>query len=250
MQFDANYTWSHTLGVEPNNNWTGSTSQFTMRNLRLNYGPSLFDIRQVLHVSGTYDLPLGNGKRFLNTANPIVDRIVGGWTVGTIITYQTGTPFALYGGYNTYNDFADGGLLYNGLTNSQLQSSVGVYHLNAPFANGINPQYLQGGGANPQYITPNNVAGTFGIHPWLYGPHFSNTDIALTKTTPIRENVRFVFQAEFLNAFNHPNWGLLNNVYPYNQNNAQSSAFLTANVVNTTPEGFGREVQLRASIDF
>ncbi len=246
MQFDANYTWSHTLGVEPNNNWTGSTSQFTMRNLRLNYGPSLFDIRQVLHVSGTYDLPLGNGKRFLNTANPIVDRVVGGWTIGTIVTYQTGTPFALYGGYNTFNDFADGGLVYNGLTNTQLQNSVGVYHLNAPYANGINPQYLQGGGANPQYITPNSAAGTFGLHPWLYGPHFSNTDIAITKSTPIHENLRFVFQAEFLNAFNHPNWAIYN-YYPYD--NILSSGFGQARVINNSTIG-ARQIQLRASIDF
>ena len=242
MQFDANYTWSHTLGVEPNNNWTGSTSQFTMRNIRLNYGPSLFDIRQVFHLSGTYDLPLGNGKRFLNTGNPIVNRIVGGWNVGTIVTYQTGVPFALYGGYHTFNSSADGGLVYHGLTNNQLQSSVGVYHLNAPYAYGINPQYLQGGGANPQYITPNTVAGTFGDHTWLYGPHFSNTDIAITKTTPIRENLRFVFQAEFLNAFNHPNWGIYN-YYPYD--NIRSSGFGQANVVNGA-----RQIQLRASIDF
>ena len=76
----------------------------------------------------------------------------------------------------------------------------------------------------------------------MYGPHFSNTDIALTKSTPIRENLRFVFQAEFLNAFNHPNWGIYN-YYPYD--NIQSSGFGQANVVNGA-----RQVQLRASIDF
>jgi hypothetical protein len=250
MMFDANYTWSHTLGVEPNNQWTGATSQFTMRNIMLNYGPSLFDIRQVLHVSGTYDLPFGKGQRFLNTSNPFLDRVVGGWTVGTIVTYQTGTPFQLMGGYNTFNDYADGGLVYHGLTNNQLQSAIGVYAAPGAYAYGINPKYLLNGTANPQYLTPNETPGTFGYHTWLYGPHFSNTDIAITKSTPIRENVNFILQAEFLNAFNHPNWGLVNNLYPYNQNNLLSSSFMTANVVNTTPEGFGREIQLRASITF
>ncbi len=242
MEFDANYTWSHTLGIEPNNQWEGNTNQYTLRNSRLNYGPSLFDIRQVLHVSGTYDLPLGHGQRFLNTSNPVLNRIVAGWTVGTIITYQTGTPYSLGGGYNTFNASADGGLLYHGLTNNQLQSAVGVYHTNAPYAYGLNPQYLQNGRANPQYLTPNNVPGTFGYHTWLYGPHFSNTDIALTKDTPLGENLRFVFQAEFLNAFNHPNWQASNG-------NIQSAAFSQANVLNTSTIG-ARQIQLRASIVF
>ncbi len=248
MEFDANYTWSHTLGVEPNNNWTGGTPQFTLRNLRLSYGPSLYDIRQVLHVSGTYDLPFGHGERFLNSNNPVVNRIVGGWTLGTIISYQTGAPFALNGGYNTFTSGSDGGVLYHGITNGQLQGAAGLYPVVlgsgkiAPYKYGINPQYLQRGSANPQYVSPNNVPGTFGYHSWLYGPHFSNTDIAVTKSTPIRENLRFVFQAEFLNAFNHPNCLVTNG-------SIQSTAFAQANVINTSSIG-ARQIQLRASIDF
>ena len=33
----------------------------------------------------TYDLPFGKGKKFI-TANAILDRIVGGWTLGGIET--------------------------------------------------------------------------------------------------------------------------------------------------------------------
>jgi hypothetical protein len=243
MQFDANYQWAHGMGVEPNNNWTGNTALFTLRNERLNYGPSLFDIRQTLHVGGTYDLPFGNGKRFLNTGNPVLNRVVGGWTIGTIVTYQTGTPFGLSGGYQTFNDQADGGLIYSGVTNNQLQNSIGVYHLNGPYANGINPQYLLNGRANSQYLTPNSDPGTFGYHTWLYGQHFSNTDIAITKTTPIiGERYRFIFQGEFLNAFNHPNWHITNG-------NIRSSSFLQGHVINSGTVG-ARQIQLRASIEF
>src|SRR5205823_5216237 len=45
LQFDANYTWSHTLGVSTQNNWQGQVTTLTMRDMRLSYGPSLFDIR-------------------------------------------------------------------------------------------------------------------------------------------------------------------------------------------------------------
>jgi hypothetical protein len=251
MQFDVNYSWSHTLGAQPDNQWTGNTSQFTLRNQRLSYGPTLFDIRHVIHIMGVYDLPFGTGKHFLN-GNKYLDKVVGGWSVGTILTYQSGAPVLIGGGYRTFNSTADGGVLFNGLTAGQLQNSVGVYHVpGASYADGINPTYLvgaTGGGANSQYLTPNSVAGTFGMHSWIYGPHFFNDDIAITKTIPIHENIRFTFQGEFLNAFNHPNWAISNG-------NIRSSGFGLANVINTVsagnPNGVGaRQIELRANIEF
>ncbi len=252
MMFDANYTWSHALGIEPNGQWQGYPNLTTLRNSRLSYGPNPYDIRQVLHVSGTYDLPFGRGRAFLSNANGFLNRVVGGWNVGTIITYQTGSPSLLVGGYNTFN-INDGGVLLNGVSTSQLQSAVGVYTVpgGAPYKYGINPQYLTSSGfANPQYFAPNSTPGTFGQHPWIYGPHFFNTDIALTKSTPIRENINFVFQAEFLNAFNHPNWGIQNYAaYYYINDNVQGPGFLQDNVINEN-SGFGREIELRANIQF
>src|SRR5207249_2066747 len=67
LQFDANYTWSHTLGISTQNNWQGAVTAFTLRDMRLSYGPTLFDIRHSIHISGTYDLPFGKGKQFLSS---------------------------------------------------------------------------------------------------------------------------------------------------------------------------------------
>src|SRR5262249_2283229 len=121
LQFDANYTWSHTLGTGTQNNWQGQTNTFTLRDMHLGYGPALFDLQHVVHISGTYDLPFGKGKQFAN-GNAILDKVVGGWTVGTIFTFQTGAPFYLFGGSNTFNDYGDGGIVLNGVTASQLQA--------------------------------------------------------------------------------------------------------------------------------
>ena len=101
LQFDANYTWSHTLGVATQNNWQGQGAVFSLRDMRLSYGPTLYDLRHVVHINGTYDLPFGKGKRFANSSNAL-DRVVGGWTVGTIFTFQTGAPFLLLGGTSTF----------------------------------------------------------------------------------------------------------------------------------------------------
>jgi len=243
MQFDMNYTWSHSLGQQPDNQWLGQTNQFTMRNLRLSYGPTLFDVRHVVHVSGSYDLPFGNGRQFLNHSGA-VDKIAGGWNVGTIVTYQTGSPFLVFGGFNTFNDYGDGGIVLSGVTVSQLQSAVGVFHVPGhTFADGINPKYLlsTSGGGNPAFITPNSTPGTFAPHPWLYGPHFFNTDLAVTKSIPIHENVRFIFQSEFLNAFNHPNW----TIHDFSPSNNIQQNFGQARVISSP-----RAIEFRANLEF
>ena len=54
-------------------------------------------MRHVLQAFGTYDLPFGK-DRHLSIANPVLDAIFGGWTLGGILTAQSGTPFRLSSG--------------------------------------------------------------------------------------------------------------------------------------------------------
>ncbi|HEV3480687.1 MAG TPA: TonB-dependent receptor [Candidatus Acidoferrales bacterium] len=257
MQFDVNYTWSHTLGLQPDNQWLGNVPEFTVRNLRLGYGPTLFDLRQVIHASGTYDLPFGSGKALLNHTG-VANQIVGGWTIGTIFTYETGFPFQVTGGYNTFNDYGDSGVLLSGMTISQLQSASGVYTPNVcgssgtqtcPFKWDFNPSVLRASNkiAPPancnSYLTgacQNTTPGTLTGDPWLYGPHLWNEDLSVTKLFPITERVHFVFQGEFLNAFNHPNWADPNS-------NIASSRFGRAGLSNMNGP---RQIEFRARLDF
>ena len=161
LQFDANYTWSHTLGISTPNNWQGQSNIFTLRDMRLGYGPSLFDIRHAVNINGSYDLPFGRGKQFANHGGAL-DRIVGGWTIGSIFVFQTGVPFLLQGGNSTFNanpindGFGDGGIVLNGVSPSQLQSAVGVYRVpGQPFVDFINPKYLASPSAAEQ--TPHTL---------------------------------------------------------------------------------------------
>jgi hypothetical protein len=243
LQFDANYTWSHTLGLASPNSWTASFSQYTLRDMALSYGPTLFDLRHVVHANGTFDLPFGKGRQWLNQ-NPVVNSIVGGWTIGGIFTFQTGAPESINGGFQTYNDYADGGVDLTGVTRSQLQSSVGVYHVGSAqggYADIINPQYMvspEGGGANSSYITPHTTAGSIGQIFYLYGQHQFFTDLSISKRFAYKERIRAVFQGELLNAFNHPTFGGFNN-------NIQSTSFGTGGVSNGP-----RQIELRLNIEF
>ena len=255
MQFDANYTWSHTLGVQPGNTWTGAFRLFTMRNLRQSYGPTLFDIRHVFHANGTYDLPFGKGKAMANRGG-VVDRVVGGWSIGTILTYQTGLPSQLIGGFRTTNgpastpfgdgpggfDLGDGGVVLTGVTVSQLQNAVGVTA--APgktYAYGLDPAKYK------PLLSSNTVAGTSSGNPFIHSPHEFFQDMAITKTVRIRENLRFSLQTEFENVWNHPVWGAVNG-------NIRSSNFGRVNVIRTFQNGLlaqgERQIGFRANIEF
>jgi hypothetical protein len=256
MQLDVNYTWSHTLGVQPGNSWTGGFNMFTMRDLRLNYGPTLYDFRHVMHANGTYELPFGKGKRFANQGG-VVDKIIGGWTIGTIATWQSGAPYMLVTNYNSYNGpqylpisgrYGDAGVVLTGTTQSDLQNSVGVYNTGLPFANVIGTQYLTSetnGLANSSYIAPNTTAGADGYHPWLTGPRRFFQDLSITKTIPITERIRFNFQSEFLNVWNHPVWGTLSS------NNIQSTSFGHMTVMRNFNAALGeRQIEFRANLEF
>jgi len=264
LQYDTNYTFSHSLGVSGSNSWTGSYNAFTLRNLRQSYGPTMFDIRNVLHANGTYDLPVGKGRPYLSN-NRVLDAVVGGFTVGTIVTWQSGAPAMMAGGYDTFNDIGDGGVQLHGVTTSQLQSAIGVHEVpGQPYANLIDPKYLvstSGGGANPSYITPNITPGTFGLHPYIHGPRQFFQDMELTKRFPIHEALNFNLQASFINLWNHPVFG---NADGYGSNIAgfpsnfdsgiQDYSFgegspTNENAVSTIP-GFGRIIEMRGTFTF
>jgi hypothetical protein len=251
LQFDANYTYSKSLGISTPQSWTGSLNVFTLRNLRQSYGPSQFDLTHVTHIHGTYDLPFGHGKSFLSN-NAIADKVAGGWTVGTILTFQTGYPFALTGGNQTFNDYGDGGVNLSGVTSEQLQKAIGVHRIpGQTFVTLIDPKYLAsatGGGANATYISPNTTPGTIGRVVYLHGPHGFYDDVSVTKTVPIRREMNFRIQAEFLNAFNHPVFG--------NSSSQTSAAGSINSSVQSNSFGLGgisnssRLIELRANVDF
>ena len=207
VEFNVNYSWSHSLGIAAQN---GIQSQnpllfYTNRNYRLNYGPSLFDIRHVVHASGTYDLPFGKGRAFFNN-NGFLDRVVGGWTLGTIIVLQTGAPFQINGGFDTLNQ-NDSGIYVDGSTMGALQKSVGVHKTGNPWVELFGPQFIAPSGAAAPALAPANVAGVLGYRPYIYQPSWYNVDLSINKAIPITERVRFSVQAEMLNAFNHPTFG-------------------------------------------
>lgn len=233
---NANYTLSKTMGVATAGDWTGSYTQFTVRDLTSSYMPAGSDRRHVIHVNATYDLPFGKGRQWLAT-NGVLDKIVGGWTVSTIVTYQSGTPFRISGNNNTFNNKRDGGLILTGITQQDIQDRVGLYFNAAGQPYFLPPDWINQIKADGT-ITANNVPGTWGQIFYLHGPHQTYTDIGITKAVPITQRVRFKFQVEMLNAFNHPTFG-------QSTTGLASTGFGRGSQLATS-----RRVELRGNIEF
>src|SRR4029453_1951500 len=104
------------------------------------------------------------------------------------------------GGFLTVNQ-NDAGVVFNGITPAQVQSAVGVFRSANPWVETVNPNtvtIISSGAVSPTLLTPASTAGVWGYRPFIYGPHWYNADLSLNKTIPIRESVRFPFQAQFL----------------------------------------------------
>jgi hypothetical protein len=249
MQFNANYTYSKSLGTGVqgstapgyyNGRSNSAPGFYTLRNRHLNYFPSSFDVRQVFHGSGTYDLPFGKGQPFFS-GNYLANTVIGGWTVGAIVTYRTGDPFLFTGSTYTVNG-NDSGITLKGVTRSQLQSQIKV----RPGVTGkgrvtlFDPKYIASDGrANTAYIGPNFNAGEFGSLMWLHGPKWINTDMSLSKVIPIRGEVNFTLQGEFLNVFNHVAWTGMDT-------GVQDTTFGTTNSTANSP----RNIEFRGNFRF
>ncbi len=151
------------------------------------------------------------------------------------------------GGYATYNATADGGVVLNGVTPSQLQKAVGVHRVpGQTSANLIDPKYLSsptGGTANYAYIAPNTTPGTIANILFLHLPTAFTQNLALTKVVPIREGLSFNLQGEFINVWNHPVFG--NTYNSLTSSSVQSTSFLRAPVTNAP-----RAIELRANFIF
>jgi hypothetical protein len=140
----------------------------------------------------------------------VLDRIVGGWTIGGIERISTGTPSQLTGGRQTFNQFADGGVVFgNGLTpeslRERLDTIVSDYSPACQcFRTNVADIVQTNGSPNPAYYGPGQTAGLIGPTVFIYGQNQFQLDMSLTKEAAVTERLRFKFQSVVFNFLNHP----------------------------------------------
>jgi hypothetical protein len=214
LNFLATYTYSKTMS-DAGDLLNGGSNNVGYRapdipgyGIHQDYGLANFDIRNVFHLSGGYELPFGKGKRFLSGASGLTNQLVGGWSVQWIATLQDGQPINLACASNTTQGTNCGVLRVNGQplklglhtdANGKLNWFGNPSAFSQPCVLGSNPPAPTGCVS----LTGTDALGGLTQVP---GPGFHRLDFSIFKDFPFKDRFRLQFRSEVFNIFNHPNF--------------------------------------------
>lgn len=192
--FLSSYTFSENLDDitgQTNNYAGGSNVIVNAYDLAAEYGLSTIDTPHRFNVSGSYELPFGNGKMFLSDGFWL-NKLVGGWQINAIGMYQSGFPLTFTQSSNNSGSFSAGQRpnLIPGIaveTEGSVSDRVDNYLNPAAFA------------AAPAF-TFGNAGRTINAR----SPGQNGWDIGLFKDTSLTERFRTQMRLEAINAFNTP----------------------------------------------
>jgi outer membrane receptor protein involved in Fe transport len=139
--------------------------------------------RHRVSAAGTWELPIGRGRKYFPQMHPLLDAIVGGWQTSYILVWSSGDLLG--------NPCWSGNCYLNQMiapaTTPKVYRRHDQWFDTSGFA--IAPPYTPR--TNPWY------------YPGLYGPRNWSLDSTLVKFFPIRERMKLEFRVEGYNAFNH-----------------------------------------------
>jgi len=214
ISFEGSYTISKSTDNSSagRNNWVGSLGSGLpqqLDRLNLEHSISANDTPQRLALAVVVDLPVGRKQRIGGDMNRILNGVVGGWSVATIITQQSGQPMAL-------------GMASPQLANGTQRPNVVCPQLKTGLSMDTVARNWQTAGSpgSPAFLnadcfgdpgdqTPGNAPRYFsslrvdGIH---------NVDLNVYKSFVPREGMKLDVRAEMFNFFNHPRFGQPNSL--------------------------------------
>ena len=230
----ANYTWSKCLTNQ--HTQAGQNQQYRAEwlpnfGISADYGLCDTDATNVVHLSGSWALPIGRGKAFVSNSNRGIDAVLGGWAVNFIYGYQGGQPFTVTcpvttsPGFTCFAPVAPGANIYSGRHN---------YH------QWLNPSaFIQPALATTLGQSDYSVLG--GEAQQARGPGFNNLDSSIFKYFNFTDTVRLQFRAEAFNTTNTPQFG-----QPGNLNFLTPNTFASITSTRNNP----RLLQLALKLSF
>lgn len=252
--FAFNYVFSKSIDNDSsaensdllNPNVSNGTVQGLIQNpfdVGLNRGASDFDLRHNFNGFMVFDLPFGKGHRFGNSANRLVDAVIGGWEITGAGRWRSGFPLSPGNGFNFPTNFF--------LTSSST--------LNAPLNSSITrSESTSGATVASQAGTPNvfsnaaaaladlnfTLPGLPGSRNVLRGPGYASLDAGLHKNFRLwSESTRLQFRATVFNAFNSVNFSDLGI-------SLDPTSPATFGQITSTASGRGREMEFAVRFEF
>jgi TonB dependent receptor len=205
-------------------------------NLRAERSLSSQDVPQRLAISYVLDLPFGQGKRFLASANGSVQKLIGGWGIDGVTTFQRGFPLVFSNGQ------ANDATLFG--AGSRPNVLAGCNKSNA----GSNTARLNRWFNTACFTAPADF--TFGdesrVDANLRADGIDNFDFAIFKRTAFgaEDRVDVEFRTEFFNLFNRTQFA------PPNTNCCSSNSADFGVVTSTAPGTNPRLIQFALKLMF
>ncbi len=181
------------------------------------------DLTHAFKATVVYDLPFGQGRRFGSGANAVVERLIGGWTLGLSSRIQSGQLANLGNvrivGMNIDDvnsmyrlRFDDANKFVYMLPQQIIDETIKAFSVSATSATG----YGTLGAPSGRYFAPangpdcievaNNVGDCGTGDLVVTGPMFQQHDISVAKKVRIVGRTDVEFRVEALNAFNQQNF--------------------------------------------
>jgi hypothetical protein len=191
-QFDTAYTWS----------------DFKEKVSRLNDTDPDFEerfndthLRHRLVFNGIWELPFGQGRRWGSDVNPVVNAIIGNWSVSAIWNWQSGRPNLSMGNVYYDGDITQLKTEYSSDPTVPVFNTSGFYfHDAAVQTNGQDDPAKQRG--DQRIRLANNIRTLPSRWDGLRGPRYVNWDMSFVKAFEMGR-VRAQFHIELYNAFNN-----------------------------------------------
>ncbi|HEY4048206.1 MAG TPA: TonB-dependent receptor [Acidobacteriaceae bacterium] len=215
----GNYTFSHCLDEVSNGGLLAFSAQGILSplpgNLSRQYGDCDYDVRHNVSAFGLYQIPFHSHHAALR-------RVFGGWSASETVILHSGLPFTVLSQPYTANNH--GIFQASGPQFARRVPGVPLYSKSAyPGVTIAGTKQWLNPNAFISVVDPTTGACTGGDsitncqfgdtgRNTVRGPHFTDSDIYLTKHFPLREGVSLRMDAQLFNAFNHPNFALPSSV--------------------------------------
>jgi hypothetical protein len=143
------------------------------------------DRTNTLVVNAAWQLPFGKNKAF--SSSKVANAILGGWTINSLGTFETGQPFSISCSGTSLNMSGATQLCYQNVGQVTKSGSIGGAYF------------------NPLAFSPVTTASFGYVQPYiLRGPGIANIDSALQREFRIKERYVLQFRADVYNLMNHP----------------------------------------------
>lgn len=176
VRFVANYALSKKLD---------RTSYLNPQDTNLEKRISADDRPQHLVISGTWELPFGEKRRF-NPQIPVANYLISGWNLTEIYTLQPDGP-----------PFSWGDIIYNG-------SSLNSLHVNPHNVAGTFDTSLFDKLSADQPVTGDHIRTLPTMVTHARADGINSLDMSLSKANRITEKVSAQFRCDMFNFLNHP----------------------------------------------